>query len=220
MAERMIVRTAFDPNLMLEMTPEDARKYLMLNYFVPLAHLMNENMRGTQFATMHIVIDSNGTNRCPISLSNIYDNNLEYVSSEEVIFAENNVNEHKAFGESISATDLSKALAHAFPGYPIKGNVRHWSYIPLVATIGFVGTAGARYTLNVLTKSWSRYNRGYLSQAPTRAQAFAMHDTYPRVFNTLTGEWVGKCEDTDCATCKAIDDAGLTSGAFGGEENA
>src|SRR3990167_2443001 len=226
-AKRFILSTKFSYQKMLDLPAEEARQYFILNFFVPVAYEMISGADEKAFVILLLAGGGDGEARPwapvfemingdvrhyasqgnPVPAAAPYQSDQTYVRHYERIC-----------GEPLDYALQSRAMTHAFAGTVArrKAFARYDTECGVLASLdGFAGSLGPRrFKLSVVTKLAGRTGTGFESntllddRAACRAAARGISAKFAsRVYNRLTGEWIGLCNPADpncCPTCKEI----------------
>lgn len=211
--QRKIIRTQFSVDTMNELSVEEARKYFILTFFVPIAYSKWENFHvgDVDQAVLHVIATADFNHYYPYitmshSTAEAFPNmDLGVTDLNQEINATNRV-----LGEPVNATALSNALKRAFGDCFVPECFRNYGWClfacPLIATLTYNGDN--KMALDVIVKNTSTvpHKKVLYSQVKTGNNVATYSHVYNRFFNIFTGEWIGLCPDDDkqCTRCKQI----------------
>lgn len=206
---RYLLATGFSYARMLEMPPEQARQYFILNYFVPLGYevisSMNEEAAAVLVLSAREAFEGKAVAK-PVIVKVI--GNLDAtVWSDTLIAGEPVAAQHfeRISGTKLDLVEQDKALNHAFGAIPSSASM---SDVPVVASLQNIAHGpGRKILLNVLfvKKRHAAWQTHSVHSGTTRASSLAAAGaTFGyRAYNRKTGEWIGLCNPADPACCEA-----------------
>jgi len=209
--------------------PEEKRKYFILRYFVPVAisQWQNSFTRNT-WATLHIMKSPDIDFYFPF-ISYCNEQNKRLNQSTSSIWYDENQYVSEQFTSSVGAPngrELSRQLQLAFNDCFDRDNINAHSKLsaPLIATIfREESSATCKLMLNIVVKTRAtvRVDSALSNQAHARHShdLLGVSEKYKRVYNKLTGEWLGICpENYDCADCATLRGSIAKDNAFDDKE--
>jgi len=216
LSEQKILTAEFSLEKMEALTtPEEKRKYFILNYFVPVALTTWQSAEfnsGYDWCALHIC--KAGSFFFP-QISQLQEEDRELVignrdvsGDSSVRLAQNYTSSVGTPGEHVLSQQLKLAFENCMPqsttDYP------RINELPLVATLYRKDSGQGQYDiqLNIITKTRGSVgnpllllNKGHHRYSKL---LLAASDKYQRAYVTLTGEWLGLCNEGECNECDLI----------------
>lgn len=213
---KYILNTGFSFKRMLGMEAGEARRYFVLNYFVPVG----------------LEILSPATAECSVVLFLVDKLEIDGATRARPLFAKTDLPLtgqvwsggiipgdqtgvqyfERICGEKLDLNEQDKALKHAF-GHLLDASLLYLDYLPAVCSLQNLVQEGAGRNLKLdvvvaKKKDLSWYTHTAMTGVSRSTSLQTAGPTYGhRGFNAKTGEWIGLCEPTDetcCEACKGI----------------
>lgn len=206
---RQILKSSFDPKKMLELSKEEARRHLLVEFFVPLAHNLFELSQNSAYAVLHIIPTKAGLLplismlRAKDYLHEVgIDHHLLCTDFGSLVATATQV---RTFGKCLNTADLATATEYAFSECMPAGRATTVHDLPLVATIKNTGDDSCELHVLTKTKARVRSEAALKNQAMDRLSSMVVSATYRRTYNVFSGEWEDLCPvGEECARCKVV----------------
>lgn len=223
--KRRILRSDFSTEKMLGLPPEKAREYFILNFFVPIAYNMFEDIGAPAMLMCLHIVRMDGFILPAITPLPWWDatKQVNALGTFVINTAPKNVDRYsRAIPEKLTVESLSKVVAYAFsecmPDKEVftERNCTLLGNNPLIATFKCVNYNLDKYDLNILVKLKTDVanDKALLHQAYDTFGFEVMAPDVKRLYNALTGKWIGLCQDDTCESCKSIRKSGRANNFY------